>query len=180
MDFRILGPLEVLEDGRALDLGGARQRAVVALLVLHANRVVAQEHLIDALWDGEPPETARKALQVYVSQLRKVLGRERLETKAADTCCASGRTSSISPAPSASTTAASRMRRCRSGVETRSPTSTTSTLPRPRSPGCGSSASRVSSSESSVTSSRDDTRSWSASSRPSQKSTRSASISAPS
>ena len=81
MDFRILGPLEVLEDGRALDLGGAKQRAVLAVLALHANRVVAQEHLVDALWDGAPPETARKALQVYVSQLRKLLGRERLETK---------------------------------------------------------------------------------------------------
>jgi class 3 adenylate cyclase len=81
MDFRILGPLEVLDDGRALDLGGAKQRAALAMLAVHANRVVAHERLIEALWDEEPPETARKALQVYVSQLRKVLGRERLETK---------------------------------------------------------------------------------------------------
>jgi class 3 adenylate cyclase/tetratricopeptide (TPR) repeat protein len=80
MDFRILGPLEVFEDGRTLDLGGAKQRALMTMLALHANRVVAQEQLIDALWDGEPPETARKALQVYVSQLRKLLGRERVET----------------------------------------------------------------------------------------------------
>jgi class 3 adenylate cyclase len=80
MDFRILGPLEVFEDGRALDLGGAKQRAALAMLALHANHVVAHERLIDALWDEEPPETARKALQVYVSQLRKALGRERLET----------------------------------------------------------------------------------------------------
>ena len=81
MEFRILGPLEVLDDGRALDLGGAKQRATLAVLALHANRVVAHEQLIEALWDEEPPETARKALQVYVSQLRKVLGRERVETK---------------------------------------------------------------------------------------------------
>ncbi|MGZ6645805.1 MAG: BTAD domain-containing putative transcriptional regulator, partial [Solirubrobacteraceae bacterium] len=81
MDFRILGPLEVLDDGRTLDLGGAKQRAALAVLALHANRVVAHERLIEALWDEEPPDTARKALQVYVSQLRKVLGRERLETK---------------------------------------------------------------------------------------------------
>ena len=80
MDFRILGPLEVLEDGQVLDLGGAKQRALMTVLVLHANRVVAQGQLIDAVWDGEPPETARKALQVYVSQLRKLLGRERVET----------------------------------------------------------------------------------------------------
>ena len=82
MEIRILGPLEVHEDGRGLDLGGAKQRAVLAMLALHANRVVAQEQLVGALWDEEPPDTARKALQVYVSQLRKVLGRERLETKA--------------------------------------------------------------------------------------------------
>ncbi len=82
MEFRILGPLEVLEDGRQLELGGAKQRAVIALLALRANRIVAQEQLIEALWDGEPPETARKALQVYVSQLRKVVGRDRLETLA--------------------------------------------------------------------------------------------------
>jgi class 3 adenylate cyclase/tetratricopeptide (TPR) repeat protein len=81
MDFRILGPLEVLDDGRTLDLGGAKQRAALAVLALHANRVVTHERLIEALWDEEPPETARKALQVYVSQLRKVLGRDRLETK---------------------------------------------------------------------------------------------------
>jgi class 3 adenylate cyclase/DNA-binding SARP family transcriptional activator len=81
MDFRILGPLEVVDDGQALDLGGAKQRAALAVLALNANRVVAHERLIEALWDEEPPETARKALQVYVSQLRKVLGRDRLETK---------------------------------------------------------------------------------------------------
>src|SRR5205085_3291589 len=82
MEFRILGPLEVFENGLALDLGGAKQRAALAVLALHANRVVAGERLIEALWDDEPPETARKALQVHVSQLRKVLGRERVETRA--------------------------------------------------------------------------------------------------
>jgi class 3 adenylate cyclase/DNA-binding SARP family transcriptional activator len=80
MDFRILGPLEVAADGRPVDLGGAKQRALLALLALNANRVVARDQLVEALWDGEPPETAGKALQVYVSHLRKVLGRERLET----------------------------------------------------------------------------------------------------
>jgi DNA-binding SARP family transcriptional activator len=81
MEFRILGPLEVFEDGRALDLGGAKQRAALAVLALHANRVVSRDQLIEALWDAEPTESAGKALQGYVSQLRKVLGRERLETK---------------------------------------------------------------------------------------------------
>jgi DNA-binding SARP family transcriptional activator/tetratricopeptide (TPR) repeat protein len=82
MDFRILGPVEVLSDGGALDLGGQKQRAVLALLLVEANRVVSSDRLIDALWEEEPPGTALKALQVYVSQLRKLLGKERLETKA--------------------------------------------------------------------------------------------------
>jgi DNA-binding SARP family transcriptional activator len=81
MEFRILGPLEVFEDGRALDLGGAKQRAALAVLALNANQVVSRDRLIEAIWDAEPTESAGKALQGYVSQLRKVLGRERLETK---------------------------------------------------------------------------------------------------
>ena len=81
LEFRILGPLEVLADGEAVDLGGQKQRVLLATLLLEANRVVARDRLIDALWEEEPPETAQKALQVYVSQLRKLLGKERLETK---------------------------------------------------------------------------------------------------
>jgi DNA-binding SARP family transcriptional activator/tetratricopeptide (TPR) repeat protein len=82
MEFRILGPLEVLDNGHAVDVGGAKQRALLACLLLHANEVVSADRLIDALWEEQPPETAQKALQVYVSQLRKALGKERLETKA--------------------------------------------------------------------------------------------------
>ena len=82
MEFRILGPLEVLEDGRPLELGGAKQRALLTILLLNANRVVSADRLIDAIWDEDPTATAQKALQVYVSQLRKILGKERLQTKA--------------------------------------------------------------------------------------------------
>src|SRR5213083_2168994 len=82
MDFRILGPLEVSTQGEPLDLGGQKQRALLAALLLEANRVISQDRLIEALWEDQPPETAQKALQVYVSQLRKALGKERLETKA--------------------------------------------------------------------------------------------------
>jgi DNA-binding SARP family transcriptional activator len=82
MEFRVLGPLEVLADGRALDFGGLKQRALLAALLMEANRIVSSDRLIEALWEDEPPETAKKALQVYVSQLRKLLGRERLQTKA--------------------------------------------------------------------------------------------------
>jgi len=73
MEFRILGPLEAQEDGVALALGGAKQRALLAVFLLHANEVVSTERLIDALWE-EPPAKAAKAVQVYVSRLRKALG----------------------------------------------------------------------------------------------------------
>ena len=81
MEFHILGPLEVIASGQALDLGGQKQRALLAILLLEANHVVSASRLIEALWDDEPPETAQKAVQVYVSQLRKLLGKDRLETK---------------------------------------------------------------------------------------------------
>jgi YVTN family beta-propeller protein len=73
MEFRILGPLAVCENGRELSLGAARQRALLAILILHANEVVSTDRLIDELWGDRPPTTAGKALQVYVSQLRKAL-----------------------------------------------------------------------------------------------------------
>src|SRR5919198_5253815 len=75
MEFRILGPLEVLEDGRPLALGRMKERLVLAVLLLHANEFVSRERLIDELWGESPPPTARKAVNVYVSQLRKALTR---------------------------------------------------------------------------------------------------------
>jgi DNA-binding SARP family transcriptional activator len=83
MQFRILGPLEVIDDGREVSLAGASQRALLALLLLHANEVVSSDRLLDELWQAEPPGSGVTALQVRVSQLRKALGRaaERLETK---------------------------------------------------------------------------------------------------
>ena len=81
MDFRILGPVEVSRDGHALRLGGAKERALVAVLLLHANEVVSTDTLIDRLWGGNPPSTVGKALQVYVSRLRKLLGSDALLTR---------------------------------------------------------------------------------------------------
>ena len=72
--FRLLGPLVAERGGIALELGPRKQRAVLALLLLEANRVVPTERLIDELWGDAPPETARSALQVYVAGLRKALG----------------------------------------------------------------------------------------------------------
>ena len=79
MEFRILGSLEVVEAGTPLPLGGHRQRAVLARLLLDANRVVPTDSLIDALWGDDPPATSVKTLQKYLSELRKVLG-SRLRT----------------------------------------------------------------------------------------------------
>ncbi len=83
MELRILGPLEAVDDdGRPLALGGPRVRAVLAELLLHANKVVSTEHLIDAVWGESPPPTAAGALQVHVHSLRKALGADRIVTRA--------------------------------------------------------------------------------------------------
>jgi DNA-binding SARP family transcriptional activator len=74
MEFRILGPLEVVDGGDALRLQGARERAVLTYLLLQAGRVVSADRLIDELWGEEPPESARKSLQVRIAGLRKAFG----------------------------------------------------------------------------------------------------------
>jgi serine/threonine-protein kinase len=79
MEFLILGPLEVSDDGRKLALGGPKQRAVLAHLILRANHVVPADLLIDGLWGEVPPESARNTLQTYVYRLRKLLGEARIE-----------------------------------------------------------------------------------------------------
>ena len=80
MDFLILGSVEAVSDGRVLPLGGPRQRALLARLLVDANRVVSADRLTTDLWEA-PTQDAHGALQNQVSRLRKVLG-ERLVTKA--------------------------------------------------------------------------------------------------
>ena len=82
MEFRILGPLEVHGDSGPLAIGHGKQRALLALLLLEANRVVSSDRLIDELWGERPPPTVAKALQGHVSALRKLLGAERIVTRA--------------------------------------------------------------------------------------------------
>jgi predicted ATPase/DNA-binding SARP family transcriptional activator len=83
VEFRLLGPLEVLgDDGEPLPLGGKRPRALLALLLLHPNRAVSIDRLVDAVWGESPPATARSALQVHVHALRKALGADRIVTRA--------------------------------------------------------------------------------------------------
>ena len=73
MDFRILGPLEVLDEDRRVPLGGVKLRALLALLVMHANQTLSSERLIDDLWGEHPPANATKAIQVQISRLRRAL-----------------------------------------------------------------------------------------------------------
>ena len=81
MEFRILGSLEVTREGRLVGLGGPKQRAVLAALLLHVNRVVSRDQLIETVWGEQPPETAAATLQGYVANLRKALGPECILTR---------------------------------------------------------------------------------------------------
>lgn len=82
MDFAVLGPVVVRRDGRELPLGGPKQRALLAMLLLRANEVVSRDRLIDGLWGERPPATAGHTLDNYVSRLRKTLGDGRLSRRA--------------------------------------------------------------------------------------------------
>ena len=73
MEFGVLGPLEVTAGGQSLGLAGARTRAVLAMLLAHANQVVSADRLIEELWPGQPADRAADSLQVRLSELRKAL-----------------------------------------------------------------------------------------------------------
>ena len=77
VQFRILGPLEVLDGQRRVELGRPKQRALLAVLLVHANQVVALDRLIEELWGEQPPAQATASLQAYVSNLRRVLEPDR-------------------------------------------------------------------------------------------------------
>src|SRR6266480_3317818 len=79
MEYRVLGPLEVLAHGQPLELGGVKQRALLAILLLRANEVVARDVLTEELWGGEPPSGAAHSLDVHISRLRKALEPEAAE-----------------------------------------------------------------------------------------------------
>lgn len=82
MEFRLLGPVEVFEDGEPLSLGGPKQRGLLVLLLLHANDPVSRDALIDGLWGSRPPRSAGHMVDDYVSRLRKLVGAERIVRKA--------------------------------------------------------------------------------------------------
>ena len=121
------------EQGRTLELGGTKQRSLLAVLLLHANEIVAADRLIGELWGETPPATAPKSVQTYVMRLRRELGAERLTTRAP------GYVLHVGP-DELDVTRFERLgrpggcaRRWRSGVARRSPTSPTSRSRRPRS-----------------------------------------------
>ena len=77
MEYRVLGRLEVERDGRSVDLGAYRQRAVLALMLIHANSIVSTDRIMDELWSDDSGADRQNALWVYVSNLRKALDPER-------------------------------------------------------------------------------------------------------
>jgi len=76
--FAVLGPIELWVDGRLVPLGGPKQRALLAFVLLHANEVVSRDRLVDALWGESPPPSASESLDAYVYRLRKLIGHDRL------------------------------------------------------------------------------------------------------
>jgi DNA-binding winged helix-turn-helix (wHTH) protein len=90
-EFGILGPLEVSRSGGAVPLGGPRQRAVLALLLLEANRVVSMDRLAEDAWDGHPPEGWVTTVQIYVSHLRQALEPDRARGAAGEVLVTRGR-----------------------------------------------------------------------------------------
>ena len=82
MEFGLLGQVEARADGQVIVSGSGKPVALLALLLLHANEVVSSDRLIDELWGERAPRTAVKSLQTYVSQLRRALGEDTIETRA--------------------------------------------------------------------------------------------------
>ena len=82
MEFRILGPVEVWDGAQQLDVGGPKPRALLSLLLVHANQVVSSNRLIDQLWGEAPPPTARNTLQSHVARLRHSLHRRNRDASA--------------------------------------------------------------------------------------------------
>src|ERR1700744_5963458 len=78
MRFSVLGPLEVARDGDRLSLGGPKQRALLAALLVRAGELVSRDELTEAVWRGVPPSTAGESLDTYIYRLRKLLGKDRI------------------------------------------------------------------------------------------------------
>ena len=73
VEFRVLGPLEVIKNSAPVSITAPRQRALLTVLALEANHVIGVDRLVDTLWDELPPHTARSQIQICISSLRKLL-----------------------------------------------------------------------------------------------------------
>jgi DNA-binding SARP family transcriptional activator len=82
MDFRLLGPVEVLVDNKSVSISAPRQKTVLALLLAECGKVVSVERLVDALWPEGPPPTARSQIQITISALRRLIGGDVILTRA--------------------------------------------------------------------------------------------------
>jgi DNA-binding SARP family transcriptional activator len=104
LEFRILGPLEVRLNGVPVRVGGPKQRALLALLLCHANRVVSRDQLIDELLSDQPAGSAEPVLHVQISRLRKALadGDPRPRLPARPGTCSASRTANWTCTPSSS------------------------------------------------------------------------------
>ena len=151
VEYRLLGPLEVLVDGRPVELGPPRHRCLLVLLLTQANAVVPAHQIVDELWGDAPPASAVNLVQGAVSALRKVLGREAIATGAGGTPSGSPRALDLqrferlaqgawrSTTAGSTTLRARSAKRSRSGAARRSPTSRTSCSFRRSRPGSTSS-----------------------------------------
>ena len=81
VEIRLLGALAVVVGARSIEITGAKQRALLAMLALHANEIVSRDRLIDAAWGETPPDTVQSSLNVAISKLRRALGSDILETR---------------------------------------------------------------------------------------------------
>src|SRR4051812_6998521 len=81
MDFRVLGPLEVVAESGVVERASGRRLSLLSCLLIAGGEVVSHDRLVDALWGERPPATALNALQVHVHALRRQLGAERIETE---------------------------------------------------------------------------------------------------
>jgi DNA-binding SARP family transcriptional activator len=88
VEFRILGPLEAVGRNGPVELTGGKQKALLALLLLHADSVLPVERIVDDLWGDDVPESARKMVQIFVSHLRKQLPAALIQTRPSGYCCA--------------------------------------------------------------------------------------------
>src|SRR5438552_1566595 len=118
MEFGVLGPMRACRDDHDLPLGGPKQRALLALLLLRANEAVSRERLLDGLWGEQRPASAEHTLDNYVSRLRRLLGNDRVERRSP---CSRGADAAL-PRSSASSRGRS-CRSCKGGSSRTTPTS---------------------------------------------------------